>query len=367
MTVRKKTDDSGRTRFQVYVYDRAVKRSKYLGTFDSKRDAELAESEAKRRLRLGESIKPAPVREEIIFDKLAKQWRATLTHVRPATREDYRKAIQRVSPLIGRMRVSAITRQNIDMVIASLTERYAPCTVRKTLIVTKMVFRVAIDWGYIDAMPTGGSRLNLPKLKKRKFDPLSPEEVHRLIDAAPEYWKPWYIFMLTTGLRRSESFGLRVPDLDLDGGVVRVRQQLVKRKLVELKTDAADRRVPLPKQTVDALRQHLGARPDNELDLVFPSPEGKPVDPSNFYARVWIPTRKTAGLPELRVHDCRHHVASLLLSQGRSIKYTQTVMGHATVAVLLDVYTHLTPGEEGRATDDMERWLGEEEVAVYAA
>jgi integrase len=189
--------------------------------------------------------------------------------------------------------------------------------------------------------------------------------VDNLVACAPDYWRPLYLLLLTTGLRRAEALGLTVRDLDLNGSVLHVRHQLVKRELVDLKTDAAYRKVPLPTRTVEALRLHLLVRPENQLDLVFPTPEGKPVEPSNFYARVWIPTREKAGLPNLRIHDCRHHVASLMLSRGRSIKYVQTVLGHATASVLLDIYAHVTPGEQAIASADMERWLSEEERARY--
>lgn len=290
MAVRKSTDGRGRIRWQVYVYDSHRGKNVYLGTFDRERDARDAEYEGKRRLRLGEAVKPEPMREDVTFDKLAATWLGTLTQVRPSTREDYLKAIRRLAPTIGRMKVSAIDRHEIDMVIAGLSTRYAPSTVRKTMTIMKMIFRIAIDWGYIDRMPTGGSRLSLPKVKKRRFDPLSQEEVKRLIDCAPPCWRTWFLFMLTSGLRRAESFGLQAGDLDLEGGFVRVRRQLIKGRLVDLKSDAADRRVPLPKVTVDALRVQLQARPTNALDLVFPTPEGKPVEASNFYSRVWIPT-----------------------------------------------------------------------------
>lgn len=354
MSVQKRRDGRGRVRYQVYVWDSLARRKRYVGTFDRQRDAEEAERKYKLRRAVGDEPQR---REEISFEALAGRWSTTLVHVRPSTREDYRKAIRRVSPYLGRKLVSEIERRDFDELIVGLSTRYSARTVRKTVTITKMVFRFAIDWGYVDSLPTGGSRLNLPRVRKRRFDPLTKEEVRRLIECAPDYWKPWYLFMLTTGARRSESFGLQACDLDLDHGFVRIRQQLIKGKLVTLKTEAADRRCPLPVQTVEALISHMRSRPANQLDLVFPSPEGRPVDPSNFYARVWNPTRVAAGLPKLRVHDCRHHVASLMLSQGRSIKYAQTVMGHATASVLLDVYGHLAPGEEVEAMDDMSRWM----------
>jgi len=82
----------------VYVYDAARKKNVYISTSDRLRDAEEAESEAKRRLRLGEPAKPAPAREEITFDSLGKRWHKGLVSVRPSTRKDYDKALRRLKP-----------------------------------------------------------------------------------------------------------------------------------------------------------------------------------------------------------------------------------------------------------------------------
>lgn len=362
MSIDKKVDGHGRTRYRVYVHDAVAKRKVYVATFDKLKDAEVAEYEAKRRLRLGERLKP---REEITFDRLAQRWRKGLVSLRPGTIADYDKALDRIRPIIGSKQVSSLTRRDIDDIIVDLADRYAPSTVRKTVVVLKMVLRMGVDHDYIDRLPMGSSRLPLPKMRKRTFEPLTREQVDRLIACAPPYYQPFYRLLLTSGLRRAEAWGVQREDLDLDKGLVHVRHQLVKGKLVDLKTDAAYRDVPLPRQTIEALRSYLAERPDNELDLVFVTPEGKAVDPPNFYARVWIPTREKAKLPKLRMHDCRHHVASVYLSQGRSIRYVQRLLGHSGALTLLQVYSHVTKDEEARATSDFERWLSEEERTIY--
>lgn len=89
------------------------------------------------------------------------------------------------------------------------------------------------------------------------------------------------------------------------------------------------------------------------------------MDPTNFYARVWIPARNAAGLPGSRLHDCRHHVASIYLAQGRSITYVQRLLGHSQPSTLLSIYSWVTKGESDIATSEFEKWLGEEEAAIY--
>jgi integrase len=356
VSIKKHVDQKGRTRYRVYVYDSARKKSIYVNTFDRPKDAQEAEYEAKRRLKLGESLKP---REQITFDDLCRKWMTGLTTVRPMTIKDYRNAIDRMKPLLGSKYVTSITRRDIDELVSTLSARYAPSTTRKTVVIMKMILRAAVDWDYLDKEPTEGARLSLPKTKRRVFEPLTREQVDRLIDCAPEYWQPFYRFLLTSGVRRAEAWGVTTADLDLERGIVNIRRQLVKKQFVDLKTDAAYRKVPLPESTIEALRHHLAVRPDNALDLVFPTPEGKAVIPPNFYARVWIPTREKAGLPAFRMHDARHHVASVYLSQGRSITYVQRLLGHANPSTLLSIYSWVTKGEEDVATTDFERWLSE--------
>ena len=364
MSIKKGVDGRGRNRFRVYVYDSVRHKSVYINTFEKLGDAETAEYEAKRRLRLGESLKP---REQITFDELTRRWMTGLTTVRPMTIKDYRNAVDRMKPLLGAKYVAAITRRDVDQLISTLSARYAPSTTRKTIVILKMILRAGVDWDLLDKLPTEGTRLSLPKIKRRSFEPLTRLQVNRLIECAPEYWQPFYRFLITSGTRRAEAWGVTTADLDLEKGIVRIRHQLVKRQFVDLKTDAAYRNIPLPDSTIEALRHHMKSRPENELDLVFPTPEGRPVDPPNFYARVWIPTRVKAGLPKFRMHDCRHHVASVYLSQGRSITYVQRLLGHAQASTLLNIYSWVTKGEEDVATNDFERWLSEEERVSYAS
>jgi len=241
-----KRERAGGTRYEVRVFNKAANKQVHVGTFSRRKDAVEAEAEAKRRFRLGER----PVRQEVLFADLAKRWLVSQTAVRASTRDDYRKALNRVKPYLDKKLVSEICRRDFDSIIAMLSERYAPSTVRKTIVVLKLVFRSAIDWDFIDVMPTGASRLALPKAHRRSFVPLEPADVRRLIACAPEYWRPWFLTAVSTGLRRGEMFGLTWSAVDLERGELFVRRQLVGKHLSQPKSDSAQRRIPLPSATV---------------------------------------------------------------------------------------------------------------------
>ena len=88
--IRKTVSKKGRVRYQVYVNDAARHRRVYVATFDRRKDAVDAEAEAKRRLRLGERLRP---RQEITFNEMSREWLQTLVSVRPSTIADYDKAV----------------------------------------------------------------------------------------------------------------------------------------------------------------------------------------------------------------------------------------------------------------------------------
>jgi integrase len=81
--------------------------------------------------------------------------------------------------------------------------------------------------------------------------------------------------------------------------------------------------------------------PKTELDLIFPSGAGKPIDQSKMLKNHFFPAKKKIGLEDIRFHDLRHTYASLLIEQGENIKYIQSQLGHSSPTVTLDVYAHL--------------------------
>lgn len=98
----------------------------------------------------------------------------------------------------------------------------------------------------------------------------------------------------------------------------------------------------------DAWEDDLGSR------LVFPNVCGGPVDYTNLMARSFKPLLKRAGLPNIRFHDLRHTCATLLLSKGVHPKVVADVLGHASVTITLDTYSHVIPGLGDAATGAMD-------------
>jgi integrase len=160
-------------------------------------------------------------------------------------------------------------------------------------------------------------------------------------------------------MRRGELLGLKWSDVDLENGRVSIRRTLTRidnGKRVALgdpKTNRSRRTVRLTPQATEALREHL-ERQLTQMDtlgdlyddqgLVFASEAGTPINPSNLRQRSFAPLLKRAGLPHIRFHDLRHTCATLLLSKGVHPKFVQELLGHASVAITMDTYSHVLPG-----------------------
>jgi integrase len=154
---------------------------------------------------------------------------------------------------------------------------------------------------------------------------------------------------------------------DLEEGTLRVRRTLTTAKggpvLGAPKTKGSRRTVKLTQSAVKALRGHL-KRQLEEIDsagslwrengLIFASESGHPLDRRNVTTHRFKPLLKEAGLPQIRFHDLRHTCATLLLTKNVNPKVVSEMLGHASVAITLDTYSHVLPIMQDSAAKAME-------------
>ena len=169
-------------------------------------------------------------------------------------------------------------------------------------------------------------------------------------------------------MRQGELLALRWQDVDVENATISVRRTLTRNggrvAIGEPKTKKSRRSIRLTSRAVEALIAHLecqlrqieilGDRYEDQ-GLLFTTDTGGPINPSNLRKRSFAPLLKKAKLPHIRFHDLRHTCATLLLVQGTHPKYVQELLGHATIAITLDTYSHVLPGmgdQTARAMQD---------------
>jgi hypothetical protein len=168
----------------------------------------------------------------------------------------------------------------------------------------------------------------------------------------------------TTGMRRGDVLGLRWRDVDFDDRSLPITQTITtaKNQIVfgRPKTPTARRNLPLDPDTLAGLRPHrrrqaaqrqqAGAVWNADLDLVFPDETGRPLHPDRLRTAFERIVRRS-DLPTIRFHDLRHSYATLALKTGVHTKVVSERLGHATVAITLDLYSHVTPGIDADAAN----------------
>ncbi|MEN3332070.1 MAG: integrase [Blastocatellia bacterium] len=245
-------------------------------------------------------------------------------------------------------------------------------TVRYTHVVINSAFKQAVKWRMLSRNPS--AFVDLPRQARKEMQALSPEEAGRFLEAAAEdRYGVLFTLALITGLRSEEYFGLQWKDVELVKGVVTVQRTLVWRTkgggwyFGEPKTTKSRRNIPLPQMLVRRLTEHkvrqaeekLKAGPEyQKLDLVFATKKGGPLMHRNLLRNHFSPIVKRAGLPDsIRLYDLRHSCATLLLAAGEHPKVVSERLGHASITLTLDTYSHVLPSMQKAASEKLESLL----------
>jgi integrase len=158
----------------------------------------------------------------------------------------------------------------------------------------------------------------------------------------------------TAGLRVGEALGLKWQDVDLEAGRLQVKRALQRQRgnglvFVAPKTPRSRRLIHLSGVSFQALREQ---RSNLSGEIVFPNLNGKLQESSSVTAALKVALSR-AGLPPIRVHDLRHTTATVLLEAGAHPKLVQDLLGHSTVALTLNTYSHVTSGQSREAARTM--------------
>jgi len=219
----------------------------------------------------------------------------------------------------------------------------------------------AVKWGLIQRNPSDA--VSPPKAQKPEIQTWDEYEIRCFLDATKDSaYYPIFYLALFTGLRRSELLALRWQDMDSLYYQLYVSRSMHHLKTGEIvfrqpKSAKGNRTVALSPSTLEMLREYhqkqeaeaiLLGKSVTENDLLFCHPDGSPLLPGTI-SHAWDKAVRRAGLRVIRLHDARHTHASYMLKQGIHPKVVQERLGHSSIQVTLDTYSHVAPGIQEKA------------------
>ena len=386
MSVRKRewTNPKGETReawVVDYVDGSGQRRNK---NFRRKRDADTYANRVNTEVRAGTHT---PDSTSLTVAEAGRLWLQTSENaaLERATLNSYREHLNlHIAPLIGDTKLSQLTVPMVRAFEDRLRIDRSPAMVRRVVGSLSMILSDAHERGLVAQNVVRGLRSKRSRGKEQRaerrqkgklkpgVDIPTPAEIKTFIAALTGQWRPLFLTAILTGLRASELRGLRWADVDLKRGELHVRQRSDRYgRIGALKSESAERTVPLPPMLTNVLREWRLACPKGSLDLVFPNGNGNPRSPSNVLQRGLHPMMIAAGLTKTDgeakytgMHALRHFYASWCINRRVDgglelpLKVVQARMGHSKIGMTADVYGHLFPrGDDSAELAAAEKFL----------
>ena len=327
--------------------------------FKNKKSVERALAEHLEQIRSGTHVDQS----KMTTAEYLEQWLDNQKlRLKPTTWASYKTAADRVIARLGARAIQDLTPIEIEGFYSGLavkgTRSDRPLKA-KTIRNTHTIFRKALSdaerLGIVNRNAAAAARP--PIAEQVEQATWSSEELRTFFAfTADDELFAAYVLLATTGMRRGEALGLRWRDLDLDGAQLAVQQTLTtieSRMIVSTPKTAKSRRtIYLDPDTISILRAHrkrqiearlaAGSLWVDESDNVFVDPIGRPINP-DWFTREFNRRVRDSGLQRIRLHDLRHTFATLALKNGMHPKVVSDRLGHASVGITLDLYSHVTP------------------------
>jgi integrase len=262
-----------------------------------------------------------------------------------------------ILPVFGPCSLNSITQPDVKRWVAEMARRGCnPGSIKLRYETLSTIMRAAVDAELIRRSPC--HHVGLPRYERDEMRLLSLDQVLALAETIDRRYRALILLAGTGGLRMGELGALRGKRVDFRRSTVEVAENLLldngKPTIGSLKTRLSHRRVPLPRQTIEALEEHCDSFAVGRDDLLFTSVQGQLLRAYQFRRRHFHPAASAAGLAPLRPHDLRHTAISLWIASGANPKVVQTKAGHASIKVTYDRYGHLFPDYDDRTTRHLE-------------
>ncbi|BAQ15606.1 tyrosine-type recombinase/integrase [Methyloceanibacter caenitepidi] len=343
------------------------RRQKWHSIKGTRRDAQRELARLLNELNIGAYVEPARMTVSEFFDR----WLADYAKpkVSAKTFERYREMIDgHIRPALGTYMLPKLAPLHIQSFYSHALARgrkdgkgglSAQSVVHFHRVLHKALAQ-AVKWQLLARNPVDA--VEPPRAERKEMRALDEEETAKLLGLLDgnRLYAPVFL-AVTTGLRRGEILGLRWSDMDLEAGTLTVVQSLEQTKdglkFKAPKTHRSRRSIALPAMTVEVLRAHRAAQAEERLalgpayeenGLVCPRPGGGSWAPDAFSTAFAAFVRRS-GMKPFRFHDLRHSHATHLLRAGVHPKVVSERLGHSSVGITLDTYSHVLPGMQQEA------------------
>jgi integrase len=350
-------------------------RHRHIRTFERRKDADDYRASVRVDVKAGVHTAPS---KSITVAQAAEDWLAFAEGERleRATLVYYRQHVAHILPLIGQHKLATLTTPGIHRFRDALLARLSRPLAKKVLASLKAILKDAQRRGNVAQNVARDVRIGASKRDKAKLavgvDIPTVDEIKRIIAAAKGRWRPLLLTAIFTGLRASELRGLRWEDIDLKRGELHVRQRADRYNVIgSPKSKAGHRTVPITPLLANTLREWKLQCPPSNYGLAFPTGTGSVIRHNDLISRGLIPTVMHAGVVDADgkakytgTHCLRHFYASRLINARADgglelpAKVVQERLGHASIVMTLDTYSHLFPrGDDAGAEAEAEAAL----------
>ena len=355
MFIRKRTRGNGTRWSVVYVDDHGKRHETVAGS--TRKAAEMLKVRLERER--AEGILGKPTREDPTFQEFSEIFlRAWKERVKPSTYDDISRSMKNhIVPYFKDLRLSGIGPADVSGFLSYLREKgLAPGTRGKIFRHLKAVFRYGLS---LEITQRDSSRVvTAPRVERDEPRFLSDAEVRILLEAADSDLRPLLAVACYAGLRQGEILGLKWGDVSFESSSLRVsRSYHHAYGITTPKTPSSRRTVPMIPTLRGILEDHyLASGKPSPGEPVFPAPAGGHMDRRRLIDRF---QRALAGaaLEGVKFHDLRHSFAALMVESGCDPKTLQSIMGHASIQVTLDIYGHLYSTAYERAARGLENLI----------
>ncbi len=339
------------------------RKQQWVSVKGTKKEAEKRLAELLHQLDTGTFMRPGKTTLAVYLETWLKDY--AWPNLAPRTAEGYEHIIRRhLIPALGNITLMQLKPEHLQRYYSEKltggqfdsSGSLSAQTVRHHHTALHKALQTAVEWGLLNR--NAADAVSPPHVQRPEMQTWDEDEITNFLEAAKTtpYHCLFYL-ALFTGMRRSELLALRWQDVDFIMSQIYVSRSLHVLKGGKVvfkspKTAKGRRTVALPPSAILTLRDHhekqtlervmLGI-PQTDDDLVFGHFDGKPLLP-NTVTHAWIKLVRHTGLKPIRLHDARHTHASLMLKQGIHPKIVQERLGHSSVTITLDTYSHVAPG-----------------------